>query len=143
MPDAVKFFLPYLACCLPLVLVLGAFALFMLLPIFQAPKVEKVIRAARKRLNGDPNISRDQLREHLRDLYYPAWARHGPRADSEVLRSGALFGIYGVFGEMFGQMRWSLASMVIDGRIDKALDIVRFDEEGGPPRRRRRRGRRD
>jgi hypothetical protein len=54
-----------------------------------------------------------------------------------------LFGIYGVFGEMFGQMRWSLTTMVVDSRIDKALDIVRFDEEGGPPRRRRRRGRRD
>ena len=106
----------------------------------------KVVKAARKRVNWDPDISRDQP-EHLRDLFYPAWARRGPRDDSEVVRSGALYGVFGLGGafggvlaEMFGQMRWSFLSMAIDNRIDAAIDQLIDAEEGGS-RRRRRRGR--
>ena len=136
MPDAVGFFLPYLACCLPIVLGVGGVAAAILIPIFRAPKVEKVIRVARKRMDGEPDIPRDQLRRYLRERFLPEWAHKDPEAGgSGVMGRGVLV-------EFFLQMRWSLATMVIDGRIDKALDTIRFDEEGGPPRRRRR-GRRD
>ena len=135
MPDVSNF----LPCLLLLFLVIGLAVLLIVLPIIQAPSKVQVARAARKRIDWHSDISRNQLKEYLRGRFLPEWAQKAP--DGGIL-PGARYGAGGVAAQFFLEMRWSFATMVIDNRIDAAIDSLMADEGNRESRSRSRRGRR-
>jgi hypothetical protein len=102
---------------LPVLLVLAALVLLVVLPLIKAPSYAAVEREARKQIEIYPNITRSRLEQNLREEYLPAWALHTPDSGGDPADTN-----------WFLEIRWYVARMVIDSRIDRAIESIRDDE---------------
>lgn len=126
----------------PLALLLGAVALFVLLPILKAPKAETIARATRKYLKEHTDVTRPEVEAYLRKRFVPDERVDAPVEDPGA---GATFVLFGFIGlgirgliHMLSDMRASLTTMAVESRISKVLDTLGLDRK--PRRRSRGRG---
>lgn len=111
----------FITCYLPLLVVTLSIVFFVIvLPILQAPSIEKIAKYARKCLKGDSELSRSGLRRRLRLRFAPN-VGDSNISPATIIFIGFLF--YWAF-RYFNDVRNWIADHIVDSRIERVINAL-------------------